>query len=699
MIFTSIYLENFGIVKNFSKQFDKQILVVSGENGQGKSTILNAIMLAVFDDYKGTLEDYINWDSTYFKVIVMFTHRGVQYESSVIYDGATDRSLKFGDKVLKGDEAKKKLKEVFDVDLLKAAMLAVEQQIDVVNTKPAERREYLKRIYDIEFKNQIANFEDAGKEHELELAKRTATQNEIQNRQYSVLVKLALPFGETDYELRKANLEIIRKTLSDIEGKLRAYQQAKSDVDSLTQQKSRLDSSLDSANTEIVSLNNSLAELPEKKRQSLEILDERKSSQFQANNKILADSNARVASVENERKDIFLERLPVFNADEYTQVSQELYTKKSKLTDLQNAKDVCPTCGQSISSPDHIEKRNIEIAELNQNIADLTNRFTNLSSAKKNREDAESRNKQKTDRKNYLDNQISIEAEKQKSEVAKGQSLIDKIDSEITHLDDSIVAEEQHLKELISTKEKARDAFIDQGQDIVKRLDEARLKVIDVPNLPVDETKNKISILEQEIKSYDDVVSRNQEIEKMEQKVAEQKAQDAKQLEVLRDEIQVLNKLIGDVKASIKILKTEFPVYVISRVVKDIEKSMNDFLRKTYGGRYRIEIEDKKNALRILYGPKKKDVSVSASGYEKQIFSSAFRLAICKAVGNKSLVLDEVDSAASDKNSAVLFQTLGELVGQGIDQMICITHKSSTLNLLESDFDAEVITFDDGVAA
>jgi DNA repair exonuclease SbcCD ATPase subunit len=697
MIFTSIFLENFGIVRNFAKQFDSRILVVSGENGQGKSTLLKAIMLAVFDEYDGTLADYINWDSDFFRVIVGFSHRGVQYESSVFYDGTTDRTLRFDSTVLKGEEAKKKLKEIFDIDLLKAAMLAVEQQIDVVNTKPAERRDYLKRIYDIEFKYQISTLEDEAKEHELELVKRTTTQTEIGNRQYSVPERLAYPFGETDYELNKSNLELSRKTLSDIEGQLRIYQQAKSDVDKLTQQFNQLDIQIESVSKEITLTNSCLTGLPEKKRVLLEELEIKKSVQLKSNEKDLAESLSRSALVEDEQKNIYLERLPLFDNDEYTRLSQELYTKKSKLKELQNTKDVCPTCGQNINTPEHIEKRKVEIEELINSISDLTNRFTNLSVSKKSREEAEARNRQKTDRKVYLDSQLALESEKQSGIRLKGQSLIDKIDSEISHLDSSAASEEKHFKEIISTKEKAKDNLINQSQDIQKRLDESQSKIKEIPDLPIEATKQKIVELEKDIKLYDDIVSRNQEIEKMEQQVALQKEQDFRQLEIIKDEIQVLNKLIVDVKTGVRILKTEFPVYVISRVVKDIEKSMNDFLKKTYGGRYNVEVSDKKNALHILYGPKKKDVSL-ASGYEKQVFSSAFRLALCHAMGNKSVLLDEVDSAASEKNSEVLYSVLGELVGNGIEQMIVISHKSSTRYLLESDYDAEVITFENGVA-
>jgi DNA repair exonuclease SbcCD ATPase subunit len=698
MMFNSVILENFGIVKSFSISFNRNIVIISGNNGSGKSTILKAIMLAVFDEYDGTLADYINWDSGSFRVIVGFSHRGVQYESTVCYDGTTDRTLCFGNEVLKGEEVKKKIKEIFDVDLLKAAMLAVEQQIDVVNTKPAERRDYLKRIYDIEFKYQISVLEAEIKEHELELAKRTATQTEIENRQYSVPETLVYPFGKIEYELSKSNLELERKTLSDIESQLRIYQQTKSNADKLIQESKRLDMQIESANKEIIHSNNLLEGLPGRKRILLEELKLRKTNQFKANDKEFADSTTRSVSLENERKSILLERLPLFNNEEYTRISQELYTKRSKLKELQNAKDVCPTCGQKISSPEHIEKRKTEIKGLINSISNLTNQFINLSASKKNREESEERNKQKTDRKVYLDNQLALEAEKQKAIQARGQSAIEKIDSETDRLDSDIASEEKYLREIISTKEKSRDNLTAQLQSIQKSLDEAQAKIKEVPDFPLETTKQKIAELENSIKSYDDIVSRNQEIEKMKRQVILQKELDVKQLEIIKDEVQVLNKLIADAKFSAKLLKTEFPIYVISRVVKDIEKSMNDFLRKTYGGRYSVEVSDKKNALRILYGPKKKDVSL-ASGYEKQIFSSAFRLALCHAMGNKSVLLDEVDSAASEKNSEILYNVLGGLVGNGIEQMIVISHKSSTRSLLESDYDAEVITFENGVAS
>jgi DNA repair exonuclease SbcCD ATPase subunit len=214
--------------------------------------------------------------------------------------------------------------------------------------------------------------------------------------------------------------------------------------------------------------------------------------------------------------------------------------------------------------------------------------------------------------------------------------------------------------------------------------------------LSVDDIKDNIQKHESDIRKYDDIVSRIAEIERMEKQVAIQKENDSKQLETLKTEIQVLNQMIGDWKLGINVFKTEFPVYVISRVIKDIEKAMNEFLKRTYP-KYTVKVQDKKNTLHIVYGPKNKDVG-TASGFERQIFSLSFMYAISRAIGNRCLLLDECDSAATDKSSGSFYRVIGDAIGQGIDQIILISHKPSTRNILEFDYGAEVLIFEKGIA-
>jgi DNA repair exonuclease SbcCD ATPase subunit len=263
-------------------------------------------------------------------------------------------------------------------------------------------------------------------------------------------------------------------------------------------------------------------------------------------------------------------------------------------------------------------------------------------------------------------------------------------------LDTDFVSEENRLNSLISADTDNQNNLTAQLDGVSARVLEIREKLNGMAAIPMDAIKANIVKFETDIRQYDDTVSRIAEIERMEKQITLEKENDLKQLEEVRTEIQVLNQIIGDWKSGIKILKTEFPVYVISRVIKDIEKAMNEFLKRTYP-KYQVEVQDKKNALHIVYGPRKKDVS-SASGFERQIFSLSFMYAISRAIGNRCLLLDECDSAATEKNSGIFYRVLGDSIGQGIDQIILISHKPTTRNTLEFDYGAEVISFEDGVA-
>jgi hypothetical protein len=62
------------------------------------------------------------------------------------------------------------------------------------------------------------------------------------------------------------------------------------------------------------------------------------------------------------------------------------------------------------------------------------------------------------------------------------------------------------------------------------------------------------------------------------------------------------------------------------------------------------------------------------------------------------LLLDEADSAASNKNSIIFYKTLGES-RKLFDQILLVSHKETTRELLENDYGAQVLLFDAGKAA
>ena len=71
-----------------------------------------------------------------------------------------------------------------------------------------------------------------------------------------------------------------------------------------------------------------------------------------------------------------------------------------------------------------------------------------------------------------------------------------------------------------------------------------------------------------------------------------------------------------------------------------------------------------------------------ASGFEKAALSAAFKVALCKAYGLTFAALDEIDSAASDKNSERLFESL--ISENTFTQLFIITHKIATREIIKN---------------
>ncbi len=67
-----------------------------------------------------------------------------------------------------------------------------------------------------------------------------------------------------------------------------------------------------------------------------------------------------------------------------------------------------------------------------------------------------------------------------------------------------------------------------------------------------------------------------------------------------------------------------------------------------------------------------------------------------KGIDNKLLILDEVESAASEENSEKLFRFLADTLGTHFEQLIIVTHKPRITQILETELQAKVIYVEKG---
>ena len=177
-----------------------------------------------------------------------------------------------------------------------------------------------------------------------------------------------------------------------------------------------------------------------------------------AQNLILAQPNLSrsIKELESElsTKKSSLKRIGVFDQESYTNLKAEITSLENKLSDLRNATDICPTCGQPINSPEHIAKRDEEIKTLSSTLETKRAEFEQKSALKKVYDDALAFNQKTKDECTELEKQIaSLTSEKEKA-LLENSANQKSTENAISVLSEKYATQRVHVQELISSIEK-----------------------------------------------------------------------------------------------------------------------------------------------------------------------------------------------------------------------------------------------------
>ena len=109
---------------------------------------------------------------------------------------------------------------------------------------------------------------------------------------------------------------------------------------------------------------------------------------------------------------------------------------------------------------------------------------------------------------------------------------------------------------------------------------------------------------------------------------------------------------------------------------------MTELFQTSYG-RYSTSLQKDSSGVNFYYTGEKEIFSpVSmASGYEKQLLSITFRLALASLHQLGIFIFDEIDSDSDEENSLRLYKTI---MNQKFDQIFIITHKENTKEYLSN---------------
>ena len=145
----------------------------------------------------------------------------------------------------------------------------------------------------------------------------------------------------------------------------------------------------------------------------------------------------------------------------------------------------------------------------------------------------------------------------------------------------------------------------------------------------------------------------------------------------LDEEVQILDKLL--------------PNYLIVKKCKQLETEINKFIQRIFPT-MAIILSQGKKGVDLYYTRNKDKVKVfdkehlksikMASGFEKAVVSIGFKVSLCIAYGLRFSFFDEIEQAATEKNSDILLRML--VTNDIFDQTFIITHKPIVRDMIKS---------------
>jgi len=698
---TSLSIENFGIISNESFNFEDGVFVFSGDNGEGKSTVLKALSLLLFNRVPGKMSDYIQWGKEEASVGCIFSHNGSEYKTLMkIGSSGTERLLKntsTNEEITSTSAVNEKINEILDVKRAIASTTSFEHEIDLITTSPSERREYLKKVYDLSFKTEKEKIES-----DIEKAKTSSTSlsseiTTLKSLEFDLQQLERPPFPKSSYEEKVNYTSFLREAIKDQESELSDDKKKLKEIENKKSRKNLKEEEKNDLLKEIESTESKI-EAQTQKIDNLHYVDVSGIEQkyTEKRQKIIT----RISSLKEDielSKNAIENRIPrdkellQYTPETHEEIQNKVYSLKASLSNLEGkskslSDGLCPVCGTEFDSHD-LSQFDHDIENLESELEVNTSKLADMNSKKKKFDDLTELEKEYSSRIKSFTESLKT-AQDQEKELDKNE-------------EEEISNKKKENKNLLTSAKEVLDLYktsIDDKKKMISNIEteisklesdikEDRLLRNNIELIEEQITKMTANLreLEDDIKSYDKVISLNEEKKKINEAIESKKQKRDEKLIELQNSLEDTENNLSSYKLALKILTKDFPSFVLSRLIDNLQSYTNEFLQQVYP-KYTLSFEESKSTLSVLYNGV--DVKL-ASGFEKQVFSFAYKYALGKIQNYNILFLDEVDSAASEENSKLFYDTLAKMK-DFFSQIFIITHKQDTKELLSSDHGAIV---------
>ncbi len=664
-------IKNFKAIKHITFDKNKKVNLITGENGNGKSSILDAIRYILTDELDDKISSFVRWGTDKFEIICEFEHKGIEYTLEIEGSKGAKKRLAFNGEEYFNSEATSKLRDIIDFELTKYSAISEQgKTAQLLFQKKTERLNTLSRILKIDsinessenVKEEVRKIRENVKVLETEL-------NSLENAEFSLMDEIILP--EID-EIKK-EFEVVEKEKNDYNVKQKELDKEISEIkESISEIKlsfeKKKNESISNIKTEIINLENKLKDIKRKKNEfdsavisSKTIKDEIKDLENSLNNKKKETKTViEPSQSEDYLKQIYTKKI---------EVEQSIKSIEKEIKSLKDRK--CPysfDCDKLEGVDVSKYEKDLESAQSELTILEIS--YKKISDEIKIYKDTLSFNQKIEKEVSDIENKISLK----KESIKKYQEVIDNYTEEDSINTESVLKlkkeEIESIEHLLSIE---RDKQIEVLQERINNISEREgfLK-----EKEYSELKNKILLYDNQVKELERIKLFNEEVLKKKSKNERLVTLKKRELESKRKEI----NLMEEVRDAYK----DFSAYRINKGAEHIKNRMNSIFQKGYG-KYEITFEQDKSGIDFFYKEVGSDILnnvVMASGQEKAVLAVANRLALCSLQNLGILVLDEVDNNASDENSVKLFQTI--LNEKGFNQIWIISHCNATKEYLNN---------------
>ena len=161
-----IAVKNFMSIAEQEIEFNEGILGITGENGSGKSSLLNAIGLCLTEYRAGdSLRDYVRAGEPEARVNLEGFYKGYPISYEVVinnrpYGNPLKRKVSYKGRVYENSDYSKFIKHE-NLENLEKVMFLFQGDTSLTSIKPAERAAILKQLFNFNFEDQVGSLSDS----------------------------------------------------------------------------------------------------------------------------------------------------------------------------------------------------------------------------------------------------------------------------------------------------------------------------------------------------------------------------------------------------------------------------------------------------------------------------------------------------------------------------------------------------------